>query len=74
MDNICAIRIFTVILFKSRINESQYIVRRFFPGKLAEEDLLLGEPCCSYLREQRFYLDPDDPPAGYKCETLRPAG
>ena len=46
----------------------------FFPSKLAEEDLLLGEPCCSYLSEQRFYLDPDDPPAGYKCETFRPVG
>lgn len=28
----------------------------------------------SYLRGQRFYLDPGDPPAGYKCETLRPTG
>jgi len=27
--------------------------------------LLLGEPYCSYLRGQRFYLDPGDPPAGY---------
>jgi len=34
--------------------------------------LLLGEPYCSYLRGQRFYLDPGDPPVGYKCETLLP--
>ena len=67
--------VFAMILFESKINEShEYIFQHFFSGKLAEEDLLLSEPYCSYLREQRFYLDPNDLLAGYKCETFRPAG